>query len=75
LRIHLSSHGVDRRRVTHQAHTETFISRGMKNIQLGKRTEFADFAKDIKHGKVIGADSSSGVYHGKSGVVSADVSV
>jgi hypothetical protein len=58
-----------------KAHTETFISRGEKNIQLGKRSEFTDFAKDIEHGKVVGADSSSGAYNGKTGVVSADVSV
>jgi hypothetical protein len=58
-----------------KTHTETFISRGEKNIELGSRAVFADFSKDIEHGKVVGADSSSGAYDPKTGVVSADVSV
>jgi hypothetical protein len=58
-----------------KTHTETFLSRGEKNIKLGSRALFADFSKDIQHGKVIGADSSSGAYDPKTGVVTADVSV
>jgi hypothetical protein len=54
-----------------KAHSETFISRDEKNIRLGKTGKYFDFSKDIEHGKVVGADSSSGTYNVKTGVVTA----
>jgi hypothetical protein len=58
-----------------KSHTETFLSRGDKNINLGNRKTFVDFAKDIEHGKAVGGDSATGAYNPKTGDVTADFSV
>jgi hypothetical protein len=58
-----------------KTHTQTFISRDVASYQLGKQGKYVDFAKDVKQGTVIGADSSSGQYHAKAQVVTADASI
>jgi hypothetical protein len=58
-----------------KTYTQTFVSRDVTSNQLGKSGAYVDFARDVKHGSVIGADSSSGRYHAKSQTVTADMSV
>jgi hypothetical protein len=58
-----------------KTYTQTFISRDVTSSQLGKGGAYVDFARDVKHGTVIGADSSSGQYHAKSQTVTADTTI
>ena len=58
-----------------KAHTETFTSTTLKYLKLDKNGNYTDFSKDVEHGKVIGADSTSGKYDPSTGVVTGDVSI
>jgi hypothetical protein len=56
------------------AHTTTFTSTTVKNISLDKTGHFVEFSTDRAHGKLIGADSTTGEYHAKTGKVTGIVS-
>jgi hypothetical protein len=55
-------------------HTTTFTSRTLQSISLDKTGHFVEFSKDIHHGNLIGADSTTGKYHAKTGKVTGVVS-
>jgi hypothetical protein len=55
-------------------HTSTFTSTTVKNISLDKAGHFVELSTDRAHGKLIGADSTTGEYHAKTGKVTGLVS-